>query len=113
MIASYIYMQEHKVRNGHENGTESLEVRMAEEYLKLPNLFEMNLDQLELVDICGVVGSNADLLLVKCLFASSPSLRWINVSLKVEHPKEEFMFVRQLARLPRASTKVEIKYICP
>lgn len=106
-------MQEHKVRNDDENGTESLEVRMAEEYLNLPNLFEMNLDQLELVDICGVVGSNADLLFVKCLFASSPSLRWMKVSLKVKHPKEEFMFVQQLGRLRRASTKAEIKYIFP
>lgn len=84
---------------------------MAEQYLKLPNLFDMNLDQLELVDICGMVGSNADLLLVKCLLASSPSLRWMKISLKVTHSRDEFIFLQQLGQLRRASTKAEINCI--
>lgn len=51
---------------------------MVLQYLKLPNLIDMSLNQLETVEIQGMDGS-AELKLIKLLLAFAPSLRWMNI----------------------------------
>lgn len=77
------------------------------DYLHSLSLVDMIFNQLEFVEIHGVVGL-AELQFIKFLLASSPSLEWIKLFDTVSDPEQAFTISRKLMRFPRASTTAEI-----
>lgn len=73
---------------------------------------DMILDQLETVEILGMVGSRVEFQFIKILLGSAPSLRWIKLMKKItfDNPKEELRILRDLLLIPRASTSSQIKW---
>lgn len=80
----------------------------VEQYLQSPNLTELIFNQLETLEIFGVVNSS-ELQFIKLLLASSPSLRKMEISYSVTNdPEEALRILAELVRFPRASTTAEI-----
>ncbi|KAK1385289.1 F-box domain-containing protein [Heracleum sosnowskyi] len=73
---------------------------------------DMILDQLETVEILGIIGSRVEFQFIKILLGSTPSLRWIKLkkNITVDDPKEELRILRDLLLIPRASTSSQIKW---
>ncbi|KAK1374528.1 F-box domain-containing protein [Heracleum sosnowskyi] len=74
----------------------------------LPN--NLILNQLETVDILGMVGSEAEFQFIKFLLASTPSLRWIKLKkhITVDSPHKKLRILQALLLIPRASTSSQI-----
>lgn len=105
----YLYVHlisEEKSENG-INLASSMELTVLQ-YLQSPILVDMILNQLETVEIHGMVGSE-DLEFIKLLLASSPSLRWMKLlDDNIDDLEEAFRISRELMRFPRASTTAQI-----
>ncbi|KAL8115779.1 hypothetical protein AgCh_022326 [Apium graveolens] len=70
---------------------------------------DMILEKLEIVEIRGVVGSRAELQLIKLLLACTPRLRRIELEKDITvDAKEELRISRELLQIPRASTSSQI-----
>lgn len=73
---------------------------------------DMILDQLETVEILGMVGSRVEFQFIKILLGSTPSLGWIKLkkNITVDDPKKEMRILRDLLLIPRASTSSQIMW---
>lgn len=105
----YLYVELNSKEES-ENGINlaaSMELKVLQ-YLQSPNLIDMMFNQLETVEIRGMVGS-AELEFIKLLLASSPSLKWMKLlNPNIDDLEEAFRISRELMRFPRASTAAQI-----
>lgn len=68
------------------------------------------LNQLQTVDVLGMVGSEVEFQFIRFLLASTPSLRWIKLKNNntVVGTYEQLKISRELLLMPKASTSSQI-----
>lgn len=74
---------------------------------------DMKLEQLEYIEIQGMVGSRTEFQFVKLLLASAPSLQLIKLvkNRTVDDPNKELRILQELLQFPRVSPTAQIKWI--
>ncbi|KAK1358073.1 hypothetical protein POM88_051329 [Heracleum sosnowskyi] len=84
----------------------------AEQYLESPDCADVTLNQLRKVSMQNILGSRAELLLIKLLLASSPSLRRMELkhSTKVDDSREYLRIEGESLQFPRKSPVVKISW---
>ncbi|KAK1358084.1 hypothetical protein POM88_051340 [Heracleum sosnowskyi] len=84
----------------------------SEQYLESPDCADVTLNQLREVSMRNILGSRAELLLIKLLLASSPSLRRMELkyNTKVDDSREFVRIKEELLQFPRKSPEVQISW---
>ncbi|KAK1370880.1 hypothetical protein POM88_036972 [Heracleum sosnowskyi] len=74
---------------------------------------DMKLEQLEYIEIQGMVGSRTEFQFIKLLLASAPSLQLIKLvkNRTVDDPNKELRILQELLQFPRVSPTAQIKWI--
>ncbi|KAL8112098.1 hypothetical protein AgCh_019705 [Apium graveolens] len=104
------YLYVHLNSGNYTNVAPSMELKVLQ-FLQSTHLIDFIPNQLETVEIDGMVGS-VELEFIKLLLASSPSLRCMNLlNPSIDDFEQAFRISRELMRFPRASAAAQIIWL--
>ncbi|XP_071704819.1 F-box/FBD/LRR-repeat protein At1g13570-like [Rutidosis leptorrhynchoides] len=91
-----------------------LDEKSALTYLAASESFDQSLNRLKTINMKLITGSRPLLLFIKLLLDHSPALEVLSIQLSVTcNVHEKYNFAKDVMRLPRASSKVELLFLDP